>query len=102
MTLAVGLFSALFQGAVVAYGANDEAGQISVLQSPSSPQQKDAACVWLKRNGTAKSVPALAALLTDEQLSQSARYALESMPGPEAGDALIAALAQTSGLLKVS
>src|ERR1035441_965257 len=54
----------------------------------------------LKRHGTAKSVPALAALLTDEQLSHSARYALESMPGPEAEHAFIAALGQTNGLLK--
>jgi len=78
----------------------DEAAQIGVLQSQASPHDKDAACVWLKRHGTARSVPALAALLTDEQLSLSARHALESLPGPEAENALIAALGKTSGLLK--
>ena len=51
--------------------------------------------------GTDRSVPALAALLTDEQLSHSARYALESMPSKQAGQALIDALGKTSGLTKV-
>ncbi len=92
----------LFAGALMAFAddATDEAAQIGVLQSQSSPHDKDAACAWLKRHGTARSVPALAALLTDEQLSLSARHALESMPGTEAEQALIAALAQTSGLTK--
>ena len=63
--------------------------------------EKDAACARLKRIGTDQSVPALAALLTDEQLSHSARYALESMPSAKAGQALTDALAKTSGLTKV-
>jgi HEAT repeat protein len=70
---------------------------IAILQSDSPPREKDAACAQLKRIGTKQSVPALAALLTDEQLSHSARYALESMQAPEAGAALLTALAQTSG-----
>lgn len=74
---------------------------ISTLQSKASPQQKDAACAVLKRIGTAQSVPALASLLTDEQLSHSARYALESMESEAAGQALIAALDTTSGPTKV-
>ena len=71
---------------------------IAVLQSDAGPQQKDAACALLKRIGTARAVPALAALLADDQLSHAARYALESMPAPEAGRALIAALEKCSGL----
>jgi HEAT repeat protein len=78
--------------------ANDEAQAIAVLQSGASPQEKDAACVRLKRIGTAAAVPALAALLADEQLGHSARYALESMPAPEAGQALLSALSRTTGL----
>ena len=74
---------------------------IGVLQSDQSPTEKDAACARLKRIGTAQSIPALAALLTDEQLSHSARYALESMPSAKAGQALIDALGKTSGLTKV-
>ncbi len=71
------------------------------LQSSASPAEKDAACARLKRIGTDLSVPALAALLSDEQLSHSARYALESMPSRKAGQALIAALSKASGLTKV-
>jgi HEAT repeat protein len=36
-------------------------------------------------------------LLTDPQLSHAARYALETMPGPQATAALVAALADTQG-----
>ena len=78
-----------------------EEQSIAVLQSDASLQQKDAACAQLKHIGTARSVPALAALLADEQLSHSARYALESMPLPEAGRALIGALDKTAGLTRV-
>lgn len=71
---------------------------LDVLQSSqSSLQDKDAACSRLKWIGTARAVPALEKLLTDEDLSHSARYALESMPGPEAENALRQALSKTSG-----
>jgi HEAT repeat protein len=73
---------------------------IQVLQSKAALMEKDAACVQLKRIGTARSMPALAALLTDEQLSQSARYALEAMSSLEAGRSLVAALGNTAGLTK--
>ena len=75
----------------------DEEQQLAILQSAASLQEKDAACALLKRIGTPRSGPALASLLADEQLSHSARYALESMPGLEAGRALIAALENTTG-----
>jgi len=78
--------------------SKDEQQLLSVLKSTASPQEKDAACVELKRIGTARSVPALAELLTDAQLSHSARLALESMPAPEAGLALVEALDKTIGL----
>jgi len=81
--------------------ATDEQQLIQILQSDASPHEKDAACARLKRIGTTASIPALAALLTDEQLSHSARYALESMSSPNAGAALIRALDSTSGLTRV-
>ncbi len=90
-------FSHLVRGAQ----GDEEQQLIAVLQSDSSLTKKDAACARLKRIGTDQSVPALAALLTDEQLSHSARYALESMPSAKAGEALADALAKTSGLTKV-
>src|SRR5262249_45695925 len=80
---------------------NEEQKLISVLQSGVSLTDKDAACARLKFIGTARCVPALAALLTDEQLSHSARYALQPMQEPEAAQALVDGLAKTKGLLTV-
>ncbi|MCY2993302.1 MAG: hypothetical protein NTY19_36300 [Planctomycetota bacterium] len=55
----------------------------------------------LQRTGTGKDVPALAPLLLREDLTMSARLALQAIPGPEAGEALRAAVEKTSGLIKV-
>ncbi len=74
---------------------------LDVLRSGASLQDKDAACAELKRAGTPASVAVLAGLLADPGLSHSARYALESMPFPEAGLALVQALDRTEGSLKV-
>ncbi|SPE62869.1 exported hypothetical protein [Verrucomicrobia bacterium] len=79
----------------------DEQQLVGVLQSSASAQEKDAACARLKWIGSARCVATLASLLSDEQLSHSARYALESMPWPEAGKALREALETTSRLTKV-
>jgi len=87
-----------FASTLAAAQSRDEQQLLNILKSGAPPQEKDAACAELKRIGTARSVPALAELLTDAQLSQSARYALESMPTPEAGVALIEALDKTTGL----
>ena len=70
---------------------------LGIFSSAASLQEKDAACAELKRIGTARSVPVLAGLLADPELSHSARYALESMPAPEAGLALLQALDRTIG-----
>ncbi len=80
--------------------AAEEQDLIAILRSTAGAPQKWAACQKLKTLGTAQSVPALAALLGDERLSQAARHALETMPVPEAGPALRDALARTSGLIK--
>src|ERR1035441_7024269 len=101
LTLALGVLLPGVQLAAPAAQTNEEQTLIGVLRSDRSPTEKDAACARLKRIGTAESVPALAALLTDEQLSDSARYALESMPTPKAGQALADALGKTSGPTQV-
>ena len=93
------LFFSLQCASLSAAGA-DEAQLIRVLQSDASPHEKDAACARLKRIGTAECIPALAALLTDGQLSHSARYALESMASPQASAAFVRALDSTSGLTR--
>lgn len=80
--------------------APDEAALIAVLESNADWAVKEGACRALREVGTARSVPALAALLPDPELSHLARFALEPMPYPEAGQALRDALETTSGLAK--
>ncbi len=80
--------------------AAEEQDLVATLQSTAGAPQKWAACQRLRLIGTADAVPALAALLTDQRLSQAARHTLEALPCPEAGGALRQALGQTSGLLK--
>ena len=88
-------------GSARAAKTNEQQQLIAVIKSDASLSEKDAACARLKRIGTDKSIPTLAALLVDEQLSHSARYALESMPSSKAGRALTVALGKTSGLTRV-
>ena len=78
-----------------------EARLIAVLKTEVPRDAKDAVCRALKTIGTAAAVPALAALLADEKLSHMARYALERIPGPEAGQALRDALPKLAPKLKI-
>ncbi len=81
--------------------ADQEQDLISILRSEAGAAQKWDACFKLRMVGTARSVPALAALLGDERLSHAARNALEGMPCAEAGEALRQALGASSGTIKV-
>lgn len=74
---------------------------VAVLKTELPHAAKDAVCRALKTIGTAASVPALALLLADEKLSHMARYALERIPGPEAGQALRDALPKVAAKLKI-
>ena len=78
---------ALVQTALAARAASSEEQLIGVLQSKAPAVQKNKACRELKLVGTEKSVPALAALLLDPELSHPAQIALDSMPYPAAGAA---------------
>jgi hypothetical protein len=60
----------------------------------------DFACRMLRLVGTAASVPALSKLLADEKIADSARYALQLIPGAEVDAALRAALATSKGKAK--
>ena len=73
---------------------------IAILKSSSDTGAKANACRELKVCGTERSIPLLAALLTDAELSHSARFALESMPYPAASAALRETLDKTSGLVR--
>jgi HEAT repeat protein len=88
--------------AVVA-NVNTEDEALAVLQdAAATPAAKDAAFLQLKQTGTAKSVPLLASLLNGEDRWQWALDALETMPCPEAGKALCAALRSTAGKTKAA
>jgi len=73
---------------------------IAILQSSAGPVEKCAACQQLRIYGTVRSVPALAALLSEQRVGHAACYALEGIPGPESAAALRKALTKTSGLIK--
>ena len=98
---AAGLFAAQIPLHAQTNGAAEEQSLIAILQSDQSPHDKDAACARLKRIGTEAAIPALAALLTDDHLSHSARYALEPMTSEKAGQALIEALPKTTGANRI-
>jgi HEAT repeat protein len=73
----------------------------AVLKTDARRAAKDYACRTLRVIGTAESVPTLASLLTDKDLSHMARYSLESIPAPEAAAALRDALGKVNGTLKI-
>jgi HEAT repeat protein len=72
----------------------------AVVASGASRAAKDYACRKLLIIGTTVAIEALAALLTDKELSHMGRYALERIQAPEAAKALRDALAKTSGAQK--
>jgi len=72
-----------------------------VLRSDAAPFDKAKACQRLALIGTKDAVPALAALLADEQLGNYARFGLERIPDPSVDDALRDALGKLDGPLLV-
>ncbi len=72
-----------------------------VLKGNVTRDAADYACRTLRVIGTAESVPALAGLLAERDLSHMARYALQAIPVPEAAKALRDALATLNAELKV-
>jgi HEAT repeat protein len=97
LTFAVAGASALGADA----GADKEAGLIQIIQSDVPPQDKAIPCKELAIYGTAKAVPALAALLTDKDLSSWARIALEAIPDQAADEALRQAIGKLKGRLLI-
>ena len=73
---------------------------LAVLQAPETPKDaKRYICRWLAVVGSPDCVPAVALLLTDDDLSHPARMALEPMASPAAGAALRDALPKVHGRL---
>jgi HEAT repeat protein len=74
---------------------------IAVLKSDASKAKKAITCKQLAICGTGQSVPVLAPLLADKELSSWARIALEAIPGPAAEAALRDALGKLEGRLLI-
>lgn len=70
---------------------------LAILNSGAGVHEKARACQELASAATTKSVPALAALLDHEQLSDYARSGLENIPDASAGAALRQALPKLNG-----
>lgn len=93
--------------AVVASHGNDAARKdletrlAAVVKAETPRDAKDYACRQLRLIGTKESVPTLAALLPQKEVSHMARYALQSIPGPEASQALRESLSKVSADLQV-
>ncbi|MEK6236509.1 MAG: HEAT repeat domain-containing protein [Planctomycetales bacterium] len=73
----------------------------ALLETDASRAAKDYVCRALRVVGTAVSVPLLAKLLPLADHSHMARYALERIPAPQAGQAMREALPKLSNELKV-
>ncbi len=97
------MFAVAFGTAAVSLRADSPSAEdklLEVLRSGAAVGDKANACRELKLSGTEKSIPVLASLLTDAELSHPARFALESMPYPAAGAALREALGKATGLAR--
>jgi len=78
-----------------------ESDLIAVLKSDAPKSEKAITCKRLAIYGSEKSVPALAPLLSDAELTSWARIALEAIPGPAADAALRNAVGKVNGRLLV-
>jgi len=90
---ALGEITKSIKGASSAERAAIELKLITVLQNPqASTAAKQFVCRMLRRCGTEASVPALAALLPDKELSQMARFAMQGLNSPKVDTTLLQAL----------
>ncbi|MGE5295390.1 MAG: ThuA domain-containing protein, partial [Solirubrobacterales bacterium] len=78
-----------------------EASLDEVLQSDAKYAGKQYACRELSIIGTEQSVPALSGMLTSEEYSDMARYALERIPGEAVDKALLEAMGKTQGKVQI-
>jgi HEAT repeat protein len=87
----------LFAGSVF----SQEDRLLSILKSDAPLKEKADACQELARIGTGQAVPVLGALLTDEQLSPMAQFALEPIPDRSVDATFRAAAGKLEGRLLV-
>jgi len=89
-----------------AYGDKAELAKIEkafldVLESDATRAGKQYVCRELSIIGTEQSVPTLAKMLTGEETSDMARYALERIPGPAVDEALRRSLRNARGNARI-
>jgi len=97
---AIGEITKSINGASPAELAEIEAELIKVLNNPAATKAcRQFVCRMLRRCGTEASVPALAGLLTDRELSHMARFALQGIDSPKVDTALLDALKQVDPTL---
>ncbi len=80
---------------------NIEKSLLGMLTSDATRAGKQFVCRQLSIIGTEQSVPVLGKMLTDEETSDMARYALERIPGKAVDEALRSALPKAKGKPKV-
>ena len=71
------------------------------LLETGTPDSKRFVCLQLWTAASSRSVPALTGMLTDDEFSDAARYALERMADPAAGRALREAVGKTKGRVRI-
>lgn len=81
--------------------ANLEAALLGVLQSDASPAAKRGVCKRLGLIAGERSVPVLAAMLTDDETSDMARYSMERIPSARVEAALRKALPKSQGRVRI-
>lgn len=101
-----GPLATIDEAVVAAHGgetlrADLERRLLGVLAGTASRAAKEYVCRRLAVIGSAASVPGLARLLDDPDQSHMSRFALERIDAPEAGAALRAALATTTGQRRI-
>ncbi len=74
---------------------------LEFLRSDATPAGKRFICRQLSIIGTEESVPTLAKMLTEPEIAEMARYALERIPGEATDQALCEALDKTTGKNRV-
>ncbi|MBN2271998.1 MAG: HEAT repeat domain-containing protein [Sedimentisphaerales bacterium] len=96
--VAAALLSPVFSYGQTVVPASKQDELIAVLKSGDATRKEKAdACRLLSSIATKEAVPALAALLGDEEMNHMARYALEPIKDPSVDDALLDALGKLQG-----
>jgi len=85
----------------IGISADKEQSSLGVLKSDAPASEKAMACKRLAIDGSGESVPELAKLLPDPQLSSWARIALEAIPGSASDEALRSAAESLQGNLLI-